>query len=85
MSIKGSMQSHFSFGKMKLSLCSFNVRGLGQKINRAQILPTFILNNLMSVFYKKRILQKMLKQPGLQKAHTISISVVEAVVVVLFV
>ena len=80
MSIKGSMQSHFSFGKMKLSLCSFNVRGLGQKINRAQILPTFILNNLMSVFYKKRILQ-----PGLQIAHIISISVVEAVVVVLFV
>ena len=66
MSIKGSMQSHFSFGKMKLSLCSFNVRGLGQKINRAQILPTFILNNLISVFYKKRILQKMLKQPDKQ-------------------
>ena len=39
----------------------------------------------MSVFYKKRILQKMLKQPELQIAHIISISVVEAVVVVLFV
>ena len=39
----------------------------------------------MSVFYKKRIQQNMLKQPGLQTAHIISISVVEAVVVVVFV
>ena len=37
MSLKGSMQSHFLFVKMKFSLCSFNVRGLGQKIKREQI------------------------------------------------
>ena len=37
MSLKGSMQSHYLFVKMKLSLCSFNVRGLGQKIKREQI------------------------------------------------
>ena len=41
------MQSHFPLVKMKLSLCSFNVGGLYQKIKREQILPTFILNNLM--------------------------------------
>ena len=73
------MQSHVSSIKMKLSLCSFNVRDLGKKIKRAQFLPTFILNNSMSVFYKKRIQQKMLKQPGVQIAHLISISLVEAV------
>ena len=39
----------------------------------------------MSVFYKKRIQQKMLKEPGLQTAHIIFISVVEAVVEVVFV
>ena len=39
----------------------------------------------MSVFYKKRTQQKMLKQPGPQTAHILSISVVEAVVVVVFV
>ena len=77
------MQSLVSIVKMTLSLCSFNVRGLGHKIRGAEYFSsTFILNNLPSVFYTEQIQQTVLKQYGLQIAHTISISVIEAVVVV---
>ena len=74
-----------SFVKMKLSLCSFNVRDLGQKIKGEQIFTHLYTKQFNVCFLQETLQQRMLKQPGLQRAHISSISVVEAVVVVVLV
>ena len=57
MSLKGRSQSHFPFVKMKLSLCSFNVRGLGQKIKREHIF-THLHTKQFNVFSTRNAFNK---------------------------
>ena len=69
---------------MDYSICSLNVRGLGQKTKRKQMFNFLEKNQFNICFYKRRIRKQKLKHDGHMKVNSIFSLVVEVAQVAVY-